>query len=148
MEAAVAVVRWSREGEPTEERVVPLSILGAEPGAPSVDVESVAWNGEAFTATATNRSAAYTPIAAELAVGGPGGLRLRLEDGYGRWVAPGERLELAFRPAEVMPAGDYQLILEVSTRDGFPPIVRELNFALEADGVAAAADAGATPARG
>lgn len=147
IEAAVAVVRWTREGKPTVEQRQPLSILGAEPGEPRLDVQQVRWEGDTFITQVTNRSDAYTPIAAELAVGGPSGLRLRMQAGYGRWLAPGETTTLMFSPREPLPAGDYSLILEVQTRDAFPPLVRELNFALQDDRVTADAT-GHAPSRG
>lgn len=146
IESGVAVVRWSRDGADDIEERLPLSILNADPGAPSLEVSDLAWRqldgGGAFAVDVTNNSEAYSPIAAQLSVGGPGRMRMHLEDGYGRWLAPGETTTLAFRPGGPVPAGSYGLQLEIRHREGFPPLVRELNVVLNGDAFTASTDAG------
>lgn len=150
IQSGVAVVRWQREGGDNAEQRLPLSILNAEPGPPSLEVSDIAWQalpeGDAFTVRVTNQSDAYCPITGQLAVGGPGRLRLALEAGYGRWLAPGETATLAFSPGVPVPAGDYGLILEIHHREGFPPLVRELNVVLNGDAVTASNEPTGAPA--
>lgn len=146
IESGVAVVSWRRDGGGETEERLPLSVLNAEPAAPRLEIGDIAWRdhdgGEAFVTTVANHSDAYTPVSASLAVGGPAGAVFHLEDGYGRWLAPGETTTLAFRPDGPVAPGDYTLILEVRSREGFAPTVRELNVVLNGAQATASTAAG------
>ncbi len=141
-EAAVAVVTCTTADGATTSQRLPLSILHTIPSAPGLEVADLQWqttpDGGEFVVEVTNRSPAYTPVDARLAVGSKSGAEFRLQDGYGRWLAPGESRRLTFAPGQPVPAGDYALQLEVRTREGHPPITRELNVTLDGQAFASA----------
>lgn len=140
-EAAVAVVTCTTADGATTSQRLPLSILHTEPSRTSLKVAQVNWKeqptGGAFFVEVSNPTPAYTPVDALLAVGGKSGERFFMQDGYGRWLAPGETRSLRFVPEQPVPAGEYALQLEVRTRDGLPPITREMNVTLSGEATTA-----------
>ncbi|WP_276665431.1 hypothetical protein [Rhodopirellula baltica] len=74
--------------------------------------------GNAFVIEVANEGESYAPIQGELLLGRDDGSRPhRLLDGFGRWLAPGQKRELQFHlPAEI-DAGRYQIRLTVRSRD-------------------------------
>lgn len=75
-------------------------------------------DGNAFVIEVANEGEGYAPIQGELLLGRDDGSRPhRLLDGFGRWLAPGQKRELQFHlPAEI-DAGRYQIRLTVRSRD-------------------------------
>lgn len=75
-------------------------------------------DGNAFVIEVANEGDGYAPIQGELLLGRDDGSRPhRLLDGFGRWLAPGQKRELQFHlPAEI-DAGRYQIRLTVRSRD-------------------------------
>ncbi|MFG0268046.1 MAG: hypothetical protein ACF8AM_23260 [Rhodopirellula sp. JB055] len=75
-------------------------------------------DGNAFVIEVANEGDGYAPIHGELLLGQDDGSRPhRLLDGFGRWLAPGQKRELQFHlPAEIE-AGRYQIRLTVRSRD-------------------------------
>lgn len=78
-------------------------------------------DGNAFVIEVANEGEGYAPIQGELLLGRDDGSRPhRLLDGFGRWLAPGQKRELQFHlPAEI-DAGRYQIRLTVRSRDNLP----------------------------
>lgn len=75
-------------------------------------------SGNAFVIEIANQGDGYAPIQGELLLGRDDGSRPhRLLDGFGRWLAPGQKRELQFQLPPEVEAGRYQIRLTVRSRD-------------------------------
>lgn len=70
---------------------------------------------------------------AELEIADGSGRPRELADGFGRWLRPGERRELVFRPKDALPAGRYQVSLNLTTSEEAEPVQRTLIIQLDPD---------------
>lgn len=123
-----------RAGQNQSKQELPIAALFGRPPTPSVDIgelQSVETNGyTSFVMSVTNNGSCYVPVHAELQIAKQSGHALELADGFGRWLKPGETRELAFRPQEVLPAGDYQVSLNLQTAEDQEPFTQTLNIQL------------------
>ena len=137
------------DGQP-ESQTLPLAILIGDPPGADVQVaklESVERDGHtSFHLFVTNQGEGYVPVHAELAIADGSGRPRELADGFGRWLRPGERRELVFRPEDVLPAGRYQVSLNLTTTEDAEPVRRTLIIELDPDlpqpGIAGSAETG------
>ncbi|MFK8113656.1 MAG: hypothetical protein AB8B91_15750 [Rubripirellula sp.] len=123
-----------QSGETATTRELPLAALFASPPSPSVrvgELESVEKAGHtSFRLLVTNEGEGYAPVHADLQIAKETGHALLLADGFGRWLKPGESRELAFMPRESLPAGSYQVSLNLQTSPEQEPVTQTLNIQL------------------
>ncbi len=116
------------EGEPELTEALPLALLYSEPTLPTVEVGELLTIGSEgqtrFELAVTNPSEGYVPVHAHLNIISRKGRSLSLDDGFGRWLAPGETRVLRFIPIKALEADDYQIGLEVKTVEGAEPMRR------------------------
>ncbi|MDA8745276.1 hypothetical protein N9N28_11630 [Rubripirellula amarantea] len=109
---------------------LPIAILAKEEASSSVkfgELASVQQGGmTSFRFPVTNTGEGYLPVDGRLEIADGSGHALKLADGYGKWLRPGETRELAFSPNRGLPAGKYQLKLHVETKDGIEPFDQTL----------------------
>ena len=124
---------------------LPLSVLTDEPSPPTLELSPIDWKSindrNAFVVSVTNRSPEYVPLNAKLAVANKLGSEQLMQAGYGAWLAPGKSTDLVFYPQRKLPTGEYNIGLQIKTREGFDPIVRTL----QAELTGSDATANATP---
>lgn len=113
-------------GGPELTEALPLALLYSEPAVPKVEVGdllTIASEGQTrFELAVTNQSERYAPVHAHLNVISRKGRSFSLDDGFGRWLAPGETRVLRFIPVKPLEADDYQMSIEVETVKGAEPL--------------------------
>ena len=87
-------------------------------------------NQTVFRVAVHNRGQGFVPIHGQLTISAARGHALRLSDGYGRWLYPGEESELRFIAKNKLPDGRYQLNLEMRTSPDGEPKTQTLNIQL------------------
>lgn len=101
---------------------LPLELVHAERPALQVEAGPLQWAnltaGKGFVMELSNHGQGYAPIHAELLLGRDDGSRPhRMLDGFGRWLAPGQKRELQFFVPDDLVAGKYQVRLQVRSRE-------------------------------
>ena len=113
---------------------LPLAMLFAIPPAANVvfgELQSVDEGDRTeFRLMVTNNGSGHTPVHVGLQVSAAAGHAIHLADGYGRWLAPGETREMRFAPEVALPAGRYQLQLNMFMSPDKEPETRTLNVQL------------------
>ncbi|MEO9592720.1 hypothetical protein [Rhodopirellula bahusiensis] len=101
---------------------LPLELVHQQRPVLNVESGPLQWanlaGGNAFVMEITNQGEGYAPIQGELLLGRDDGSRPhRLLDGFGRWLAPGQKRELQFHVPADLEAGKYQVRLSVRSRE-------------------------------
>lgn len=135
-EAIFGEIRVNTSGDDAQSaQILPLAMLLGQPPAANVEVaalQSYEENGHtSFRLVVQNNGQSYVPVHADLTVADGSGTPRELADGFGRWLRPGEARELDFRPDDVLPPGDYQVRLHLTTAADAEPVERTLNITLD-----------------
>jgi hypothetical protein len=126
----VLIESQSDRKEFRDTRRLPLAILYKKGGETNINVSPLAWdpNGKypAFRTTVENTGTLHFPVDARLTISSELGRRYQVLGGFGQWVMPGQKTQVAFRLDFPLPPDNYKLKCEFIT--GGDPAVVEQEF--------------------
>ncbi|WP_236621275.1 hypothetical protein [Rhodopirellula sallentina] len=119
------------ESESTKQ--LPLALIHEQRPEIQLTAEEMQWaqlpTGNAFTMKIQNEGEGYAPLFAQLNLAAQQGHPIKMSDGFGAWLTPGESRELQFMvPASLQP-GAYQIKLDV--RSANETVVAQRTLMLE-----------------
>ncbi|WP_236624784.1 hypothetical protein [Rhodopirellula sp. SWK7] len=119
--------------EENASKQLPLALIHAQRPEIQLFTEEMQWaqlpTGNAFTMKVQNRGDGYAPLFADLKLAATKGHPVKLSDGFGAWLAPGQTRELQFVVPETTQPGPYQITLDVRSANDL--IVAERTLMLE-----------------
>lgn len=127
---SVLIESQSDRKEFRDTKRLPLAIRYKKGGETSIDVSPLEWdpNGKfpAFRIAVENTGSLHFPVDARLTITSELGRRYQIFGGFGRWVMPGQKSQIAFRLDFPLPPDKYKLKCEFIT--GGEPVVTEREF--------------------
>ncbi len=130
----------SQDGS-VQESSIPIAMMNGPAPTPSVNVGelmSVEKNGfTSFVLPVENQGVGFVPVHADLEIADGSGRIMPLADGFGRWLRPGQKRELAFTPTVMLPKGRYQVSLTLKTTEDSEPVKQTLIIELDPQSPAA-----------
>ncbi|MCC6509800.1 MAG: hypothetical protein IT423_11870 [Pirellulaceae bacterium] len=109
---------------------MPIALHFAAAPPPKLELDAQRWvpgeRYDAFRARVTNLGQNHATLDAQLTIENETGQRLQVPAGFGRWILPGQELELEFRPDVPLAPGTYRLTTEL--QNGQNPIIKTQEF--------------------
>lgn len=110
----------------TESGRMPVAMRFAATPEPQLEMDKLYWSEDdkvgCFRTHVTNRGEFHAVLDAQLTIESETGQRMQIPAGFGRWIMPGQQLELEFRPDSPMPPGNYRLTTEL--QNGLTPLIK------------------------
>ncbi|MFG0291439.1 MAG: hypothetical protein ACF8CQ_24960 [Rhodopirellula sp. JB044] len=119
------------ESESTKQ--LPLALIHEQRPEIKLTAGEMQWaqlpTGNAFTMKIQNDGEGYAPLFAQLNLAAEQGHPIKMSDGFGAWLTPGQSRELQFMVPESLQPGPYQIKLDV--RSANETVVAERTLMLE-----------------
>lgn len=115
----------------TESGRMPVALHFAATPDPQLEMDTVRWfEGEpgSFRTRVSNRGSFHAVLDAQLTIEAETGQRMQIPAGFGRWIMPGQDVELEFRPESILPPGNYRLTTEL--QNGPNPLIKTQQFTI------------------
>ncbi len=126
----IVVKNKSADRDFTESGRLPVALHFAATPEPQLEMETLFWSENekygSFRMRVTNRGEFHAVLDAQLTIESETGQRMQIPAGFGRWIMPGQQVELEFRPESLMPPGNYRLTTEL--QNGLTPLIKTQQF--------------------
>ncbi len=126
----IVIMNKSSVRDYSESGRLPIALHYAPSPDPKLELEGLRWvEGDkynSFKARVNNVGTTHARLDAQLTIEAPSGQRMRIPAGFGRWIMPGQSIELDFRLDAPLAPGPYRLSTEL--QQGPTPIIRTQEF--------------------
>ncbi len=114
----------------TESGRMPVALHFAATPDPQLEMATLYWFEShpfgSFRTRVSNAGQFHTVLDAQLTIESESGKRMQIPAGFGRWIMPGQQVELEFRLESPLPPGNYRLTTEL--QNGPNPIIKAQQF--------------------